>query len=456
VRAAADVQDLLAAFPGILAIMGTPGTYTLLDKIGSGVSGVVYRIRRRLDDVDLVAKVSTTRSSPGPGCPSPEGEAHCLELCDHPAVVSIIDKHQSSCGTLFLLIMELVSHGDLRQEIKYRASILPEPGYFSCHQIGLMFLQLLLAIRHIHAQGIIHRDIKTGNILLGPGGSVKLCDFGFAVDAGPSESPMPQNILCGTPYYLAPEIWRRQPYGQKADIWALGVVLYEMIALARPFPEENQIDLYRSVIEKNIPEIPMNYGRFLGDLVNYILQVDPDCRPDANRLLQTPHIRCMIKNIRVADKSLARIPEPVRVRLAAELDALLHEPGSEIKLLVEKRKEGFGNVRMHLYCGSLPREPEEPGPRDPTEPIWEERYVTVDRTGLTICTSTFPRGTITLPIQKLVMVHLARDTNDWASMFVVDIQGGAKLLFRPIFGRTADDWGSYIDSLIVAKAGGKA
>lgn len=144
------------------------------------------------------------------------------------------------------------------------------------HKVALSFwfrlfcgatLQVCLALEHIHSQGILHRDLKTNNIFLSSGGLVKLGDFGIckiltaddpapaisnnnirisnggaaaAMDAaavqvrGRNHGIMARSFV-GTPNYLSPEICRNKPYGQKADVWALGCVLYEMCALKPAF-----------------------------------------------------------------------------------------------------------------------------------------------------------------------------------------------------------------------------
>ncbi|KAH7481899.1 hypothetical protein KRP22_011138 [Phytophthora ramorum] len=148
---------------------------------------------------------------------------------------------------------------------KYR-----ESGKFPEHVAKFFAAQLVLAVRDLHAAGFIHRDLKSGNVLVGRDGSVKVIDFGLTkrvdVDKEGGDSPARTQSMCGTHYVMAPEIFFREPYGATIDWWSLGVVIYEMVAGHSPWeyqcPTNSTINEYFARI-KRIASSPFqaNLGR---------------------------------------------------------------------------------------------------------------------------------------------------------------------------------------------------
>ncbi|CAM9440914.1 unnamed protein product [Chrysoparadoxa australica] len=118
--------------------------------------------------------------------------------------------------------MDYADGGDLGQAVSSRAK---KNQHFSEGDVMRIFVQICLAIRHVHHRKIVHRDIKSQNVFLTKNGVVKLGDFGIAKVLDSTQGMAQTQI--GTPYYLSPEICQDKPYGRKSDIWALGVLLYE-------------------------------------------------------------------------------------------------------------------------------------------------------------------------------------------------------------------------------------
>jgi serine/threonine protein kinase len=223
-------------------------------------------------------------------------EEHILANCAHPNIVAFADFFQDSDGNS-VLVMEYVDGGDLKHELDRRServvaatgAVVPAK-HFSERSIMFLFVQMVMAIEYLHRHNILHRDLKTPNILLSKKWLVKISDFGLAkqfdtdVDLDVSVS----NV--GTPYYLSPAQWRRRPYSEKADVWCLGVILYELITLQKPFDGETVKDLARAVCVD--PPVPFNraatVSEELKDLCLKMLAKTEEARPSAKEVLRLP------------------------------------------------------------------------------------------------------------------------------------------------------------------------
>eukprot|EP00960_Hanusia_phi_P037288 752844-Hanusia_phi.AAC.3 len=145
------------------------------------------------------------------------------------------------------------------------------------HFLWRVLCELSLALHHLHSNRIIHRDIKIVNVFLDHNNTIKLGDLGVSrVLEG--EEEMAQSRV-GTPLYLAPELIRRQPYHFKADVWALGVLMYTMAALRGPFVGDNIYVLGESILHEEPKALPDLYSRSLRDLIRSMLLKDPSARP---------------------------------------------------------------------------------------------------------------------------------------------------------------------------------
>lgn len=136
----------------------------------------------------------------------------------------------------------------------------------------------------LHQKKIIHRDIKCANVFLTKEGLVKLGDLNVSkvAKAGILQTQT------GTPYYASPEVWQDKPYNNKSDIWSLGCVLYELVALNPPFTAKDMKGLYHRVLKGVYPKIPNHYGTDLNAVLKSMLQVDPQKRPTCEQLLHLP------------------------------------------------------------------------------------------------------------------------------------------------------------------------
>jgi len=176
------------------------------------------------------------------------------------------------------IVMEYICAGDLLTYIKKRSKLTEPVAKF-------IFKQIILGIKHIHDNSIIHRDIKLDNILLDLDNNIKICDFGVSRKINKDDVMFEQ---CGTPAYIAPEILINKGYqGFGVDIWSAGVVLYAMLSGTVPFKGNNLKELHNLIISGDYKEIK-GISIEAEDLLKNILEVDPNKRFKIEEILNHP------------------------------------------------------------------------------------------------------------------------------------------------------------------------
>ena len=173
--------------------------------------------------------------------------------------------------------------GDLAQfinQVKNRQEKIPELI------IKMWFGQLCKALKYIHAKNIIHRDVKPSNIFMDEFQNIKLGDFGSAKKLEKTIDFVQTARIHGTPNYIAPEIWKKQPYNEKVDMWGLGCTLYELLALKPPFTCNNLADLVKEVTTSVFPPaIPQHHSGNISHFIPGLLEIQPDRRLSADQIV---------------------------------------------------------------------------------------------------------------------------------------------------------------------------
>ena len=188
--------------------------------------------------------------------------------------------------------MDYADGGDLYTKIAQQKK---QGKYFDEEVILGWFLQLCLALKHIHSQRILHRDLKTQNIFLTSKGEVKIGDFGIA-RVLQNTYDCAQTAI-GTPYYLSPEICQEKPYNQKSDIWSLGCILYEMLTLRHSFDANSMKGLVLKILKGTYPPIPSCYSADFQGVVSDMLTKDPGKRPTIRQILEKPFLKARIDKL---------------------------------------------------------------------------------------------------------------------------------------------------------------
>jgi serine/threonine-protein kinase len=249
------------------------GRYQIHDRLAEGAMGVVYRGSRvSLDRAVAIKVMHNALPAQMEGRKRFEREARLMAKLEHPHCVSIIDYgiHNEKP----YVVMELVRGRDL-------CELIDELGRFDVARAVDIMRQVLSALAHAHEQGIIHRDIKPANIMVTPkaplGIHVRILDFGLArmLEASASVS---NGVAVGTPSYMAPEQCRGDEIDARVDIYACGVVLFEMLTGRKPFVARDPIAIVKKQIEEPPPRLsdvaPGSYGG-VEDVVARALSKNP-------------------------------------------------------------------------------------------------------------------------------------------------------------------------------------
>ena len=219
--------------------------YTLLEEIGEGSFGVVYRATQSPLSRDVAIKVIRPELANQPDFVRRfEREAQLVARLEHPHIVPLYDYWREPDAAY--LVMRFLRGGSLEDLLRMRP-LDPDDASRILDQVGA-------ALSAAHQQGIVHRDVKPGNVLLDEDGSAYLSDFGIALETGAPEQTA-GTAVPGTPAYLSPEQIRLEPTGPSGDIYSLGVVLYEMLTGQHPFPRSPLRTLLDEQHQRPLPSV---------------------------------------------------------------------------------------------------------------------------------------------------------------------------------------------------------
>jgi eukaryotic-like serine/threonine-protein kinase len=184
----------------------------------------------------------------------------------HPNIVKLFDLGVSDDHAF--LVMEYFQTGDLRRRM--RAGMRPRPALRTA-------ISIARALEAVHAAGVLHRDLKPGNVMLREDGSLALIDFGLSKDTALALDVTDTGLIFGTPHYMSPEQGHGEPIDVRSDLYSLGVIVFEMLAREKPYAAENPMAIIYKHRKEPIPRLPAQHAGFQS-LIERFLAKDPQDR----------------------------------------------------------------------------------------------------------------------------------------------------------------------------------
>ncbi|VDN58093.1 unnamed protein product [Dracunculus medinensis] len=259
--------------------------YEKITVVGRGAHGVC-RLCRRKDDVFGQKVIVKTISLDGL-TPEEEtaimGEVMLLKRLHHPNIIGYYESFRTE--NALSIVMQYAEGGTMSQMISEQSK---KGTSFPESTVLNYFTQVAIGLEYMHSKQILHRDLKTENILLNKKRTiVKLGDFGISREISTFSLA---STLVGTPKYLSPEICEGRSYNQKSDIWALGCVLYELCELKKAFDGDNIPSIVIKIIQGKYGSVSSHWSSELHTLIKSILDVNEKTRPLLKDLLTCPLI----------------------------------------------------------------------------------------------------------------------------------------------------------------------
>lgn len=256
-----------------------PSKYKIEKLLGKGSFGQAWLVKSR-NEVKYVMKELRPRNSSEVS--ESIREAELLFQLNHPHIIKY--KEAFVKGKSVFIVMEHAPLGDVFERVdkcKQKKIHLKEEW------ILRWVAEVCLALQYIHGRGMVHRDIKCSNCFLSSDGSIKLGDFGSSRQLEANHKDIAQRTCrtpAGTPMYMSPEVCRGESYGQKADIWALGCMIYELMSLRHAFVGRSLSSLLSSIKRGHFDRrLPQHYNEQLGKLCFRCLEIDADTALQSGR-----------------------------------------------------------------------------------------------------------------------------------------------------------------------------
>ncbi|KAG1693989.1 hypothetical protein DVH05_022007 [Phytophthora capsici] len=265
--------------------------YEVLERIGEGSYGKVYKAVNKANAEVVALKVVPVESEDRGEFDELTREIRILERCESPFVVHY--RGSFSYESQLWIAMEFCAAGSLADlHVLRRRLVLSEA------EIAAVCANVALGLAHLHSRGLIHRDIKAGNLLLNGDGVTKLADFG--VSAQLTATVGKRRTVIGTPFWMAPEVIQEAQYDCKADLWSLGITALELAEGEPPLAHMHPMRAIFLIPNRAPPELrePTKYSAEFRDFLAVCLKKDPQERSSAENLLRHPFIARNVERLR--------------------------------------------------------------------------------------------------------------------------------------------------------------
>ncbi|KDO33981.1 NEK protein kinase [Saprolegnia parasitica CBS 223.65] len=313
--------------------------------LGSGVYGDIYLCNTRAtNDVVCVKRIALRDLSP-PQRDVCWNEVSVAASLQHPNIV----RHHGAFvdAETLAIVMEFCDGGDLAEWLYAHRADASEDALL------LLFVQMALAVQHMHAANVLHRDLKPKNIFVFETGRLVVGDFGIAKCLESSSSLA--ETLIGSPAYMAPEIFEGKPYGLKADVWALGCILYELMAGRCPFRASSYPALVHKISAGDYDALAATMCRLpTRHLIAAMLAHDPNDRPSVESILTLPFLQPSLDEyLALAPGYLVKHPPTWLDILALQRSTLVPPPIAALGLAVDRPETIAGDLKQFVKAQHL-------------------------------------------------------------------------------------------------------
>ena len=269
--------------------------FKVLTKIGEGAYSTVYTVKRLEDQKIYALKKVKIKKLSNKEKKNALNEVRILASVNSPYIIGYKESFIDETDQTLCIIMEYADDGDLFQKIKFYTK---NNTCFMEEDIWRIFIQITKGLHDLHDYDILHRDLKSANVFLFKDGTAKLGDLNVSKITSRGLG----FTQTGTPYYASPEVWKDNPYNLKSDIWSLGCVFYELIMLKTPFKAASMKELYKKVMVGEYPPIPKTFSPKFQIVIDRILKVKPEERPNTTEILELPEIVDKIEELNIFKK----------------------------------------------------------------------------------------------------------------------------------------------------------